>query len=174
MAKEHKRIALGFLFSWMAAAIYMTALAFLIPLAVIFLFPPDVFILPPNMGTLTLIAAGLVILSIIILMLRKKTIGDSLVSLATLTFTVGAIATVFVVFSKESIMNTLGFLGALKPAAEGYIAYWELFLPRAWTSIIAYFVLAFILWAIGNSRRRTQYQISWMQRMFGRRIKIFK
>lgn len=174
MAKERKKIALGFLLSWIAAVIYMTALAFLIPLIVVLLFPPDIFILPPNVGTLAFIAAGLVVLSIIILMLRKKTIGDSLVSLAMLTLIVGAIAAVFVIFGKENIMNMLGFLGALKPAAEGYIEYWELFIPRAWISIAAYFVLAIILWIIGNSRRRTQYQISWMQRMFGKRIKIFK
>lgn len=174
MAKERKKIALGFLLSWIAAVIYMTALAFLIPLAVVLLFPPDIFILPPNVSMWTFIAAGLVIISIIILMLHKKTIGDSLLALSVMTFTVGAIAAVFVIFGKTRIMSLLGFLGAFKPAAEGYIEYWELFIPRAWISIAAYFVLAVVLWVVGNSRRRTQYQISWMQRMFGRRIKIFK
>ena len=174
MTEEHNRVVVGFILSWIAAVIYMTALVFLVPLAVMLFYPPEVFILPPNVGKLTLLAAGVVVVSIIILMLHKKKIGDAFVSLGIMTFIVGLIATVFVIFGKESIMDTLNFLGALKPAAEGYIAYWELFIPRAWISIAAYFVLAAVLWVIGNSRRREQYRIGLMQRIFGRGVKIFK
>jgi hypothetical protein len=174
MAKERKKIALGFIFSWIAAVLYMTGLAFLMPFATLLIFPPTVFILPPKLWTLTFIAVGLVIISAIILVLQKKSMGDAFVSLSIMTFTVGAIAVFLVIFNKESIMDALNFMGTLKPAAEGYIAYWEFFLPKAWISIAGYFVLAVVLWAAGNRIRRQQYQVGWMQRMFGKRIKIFK
>lgn len=174
MIPKHNNHAQGIILSWISTILYMTGLAFLIPFATLLIFPPEVFILPPNLWTLTAIATALVIISAIILMLQKMTIGDALVSLSILTFIVGAIAVFFVIFNKQSIINALSFLGTLKPAAEGYIAYWEFFLPKAWISIAGYFLLAIALWVTGNSRRREVYKIGLMQRLFGRRARIIK
>jgi len=174
MAKQKKSLALAWILRWVAAVIYMTGLGFLIPLLILLLYPPQIFILPPNTGKLTLIASALVGISAIILMLQKKSIGDALVSLSILTFLIGIIATVFAFFGQENIISFLGFLGALKPAAEGYIAYWASFVPQVWISITGYIVIGLILWIIGNHIRREQHKISWIQKVFGKRVQIFK
>lgn len=174
MAKQKKSIALTWIIEWLAALIYITGLAFLIPFIILILFPPDVFILPPNLGALTLIAVGLVVISAVILMLQKKSMGDALVSLAIMTFIVGITATILALFGQENIISFLDFLGALKPLAEGYIAYWAFFVPKVWISIAGYFVLGVIMWITGNRIRREQHQISIIQRLFGKRTKIYK
>ncbi|MBD3304448.1 hypothetical protein GF343_04835 [Candidatus Woesearchaeota archaeon] len=174
MAKEKKSFVLTWILKWAAAVIYITGLAFIIPFIILILFPPEVFILPPNLGKLTLIATGLVAISAIILMLQKKSIGNALVSLSIMTFLVGIIATLLALFGQEDIISFLDFLGALKPLAEGYIAYWAFFVPKVWISIAGYFVLGIVMWVTGNRIRREQHQISIMQRLFGKRAKIFK
>ncbi len=174
MTQEKKRVVFEWLLGWIAAVIYITGLAFLVPFIILLLSPPDVFILPPNFITSTLIAVGLVLVSTVILMLQKKSIGDALVALAIMTFIVGIIAVGFAFFGQEKIISFLGFLGALKPVAEGYVAYWAYFVPRVWISIAGYFVLGIILWVTGNKIRREQHQVSIMQRVFGKKIRIFR
>ena len=171
---EKKRAVMAWIVGWIAAVIYITGLAFLVPLIILLLFPPDIFILPPNVVTLTLIATGFVIISAIILMMQKQSMGDALVALAIMTFIVGIIAAGFALFGQDKILSFLDFLGALKPVAEGYMAYWAFFVPKVWISIAGYFVLGIILWVTGNKIRREQHQIGLMQRVFGKRIRIFK
>ncbi|MBW3002175.1 hypothetical protein KY338_03390 [Candidatus Woesearchaeota archaeon] len=171
---EKKSAVIAWIIGWIVAVIYITGLAFLVPFAIILLFPPDVFILPPNLVKLTLISAGLVVASAVILMLQKKSMGDALASLAAMTFLVGIIAAILALFGQHKIMSFLGFLGTLKPVAEGYIAYWAFFVPKVWASIAGYFVLGIILWITGNRLRREQHKISWMQKIFGKRVQIFK
>jgi hypothetical protein len=174
MTKQKKSVILTWLLGWIAAVIYITGLAFLVPLIILILFPPEVFILPPNLATLTMTAAVLVGISAIILMLQKKSMGDALVALAIMTFLVGIVAAILALFGQDKIISFLDFLGALKPVAEGYIAYWAYFVPKVWISIAGYFVLGTLMWATGNRIRREQHQISIMQRLFGRKTKIYK
>ncbi|MBW3004525.1 hypothetical protein KY310_01725 [Candidatus Woesearchaeota archaeon] len=171
---EKKSVVLAWIVGWIAAAIYITGLAFLVPFVILLLFPPEVFILPPNLVTLTLIAVAFVIISAVILAMQKKSLGDSFVSLAIMTFLVCIIAALLALFGQDKILSFLDFLGALKPVAEGYVAYWAYFVPKVWISIAGYFVLGVILWVAGNRIRREQHQISLMQRVFGKKIKIFK
>ena len=174
MEQAKKSAVFSWIIGWIAALLYITGLAFLIPLIMLLLIPPDMFILPPNLITLTLIAAGLVLVSAVILALQKKSLGDAFVSLAAMNFLVGVIAVLFAWFGQAKILSFLGFFGTLKPAAEGYVEYWAYFVPNVWLSIAGYFVLGIILWIIGNRIRREQHQISWMQKIFGKRIKIFR
>ena len=155
---EKKSVVLAWIVGWIAAVIYITGLAFLIPFAILLLFPPEVFILPPNLVTLTLTALAFVIVSAAILALQKKSLGDSFVSLAIMTFLVCIVAAILALFGQEKILSFLGFLGALKPVAEGYIAYWAYFVPKVWISIAGYFVVGVILWIVGNKIRREQHQ----------------
>jgi len=171
---EKKSVVIAWIVGWIAAVIYITGLAFLVPLIILLLFPPEIFILPPNVVALTLISTGLVIISAVILMLQKKSMGDALVALSVMTFIVGIIAVGFAWFGQDKIVSFLDFLGTLKPVAEGYVIYWAFFVPRVWISIAGYFILGIILWVIGNRIRREQHQIGIMQRVFGKKIRIFR
>lgn len=164
----------GWTVQFIAAILYMTGLSFLMPFATLLLFPPEVFILPQHIWTITAITAGMVLLSAAILALQKKSLGDAFLSLSLMTFLVGAIAIILIIFGEDKIMGALNFLGALKPAAEGYMEYWKFFLPKAGISLAGYILLAALLFAAGNSIRKQQHKIGWMQRVFGKETKLFK
>ena len=173
MQKKESAI-ISYIIGWMAFLIYFTGMAFLVPLLAIIIFPPDIFILPPNLNKLTIFALFLVVASTIMLVKQKKSTGAALQYIAIMNFTIGIVAVVFVLIGKSNILSATHIFGHLKPAAEGYIEYWAYFLPRLWISITIYFILGIIAWMMGNSLKRKEHTLGIVHKVFGERAKIRK
>jgi len=150
MKKRAKKVLSITVIGWIACVMYITGLAFLVPLISIMIFPPDFFMTPTNLGGLTIIATALVVLSAVIIEKLRKSRGSTLLYLGHMSCIVGIIASILLFIGKKQIINTLSFLGKLEPIAEGYIAYWEYFVPKVWASVLIYFGLAIALWIIGS------------------------
>lgn len=175
MNQKKRRSLIGaWLLHWLAAVMYLTGIAFLIPLAVLMIFPPNVFILPQNAEFLTLLSLGLVVLGALIVITYKKSTGGGLQYLAYCTLIPAILAVIFILFGKQEIIALLGFLGKLKPLAEGYLEYWSYFVPHAWLSTAGYWIIAAILWTTGNRIKRRESTESWIQKIFGRKARIIR
>jgi len=159
---------------WISCVIYMTGLAFLVPLLSLIFFPPDFFMTPTNLGRLTLIAIALVIASAIIIKFYKKSMGDTMHYLSYMTLIVGVIATVFTVVGKQKLISATSALGQLEPLATVYIEYWAYFTPKVGLSIIIYLVIAATFWIIGMKIKKKEFTIGFVKKIYGGRARIFK
>ncbi|MBW2985881.1 hypothetical protein KY333_00775 [Candidatus Woesearchaeota archaeon] len=159
---------------WIACVLYMTGLAFLVPLISIILFPPDFFMTPPNLGVLTLVAVALVVISAVILTKCGKSLGTTLFYLGHMSFIVGIIAAIFLFIGKKQIISALSFLGKLEPVAAGYVAYWDYFVPKVWASIIIYFGVAIALWVIGARIKKREIVTGVVKNVYGGRARIVR
>lgn len=159
---------------WIACVIYMTGLAFLVPLLSLIFFPPNFFITPTNLGQWTLIAIALVVVSAIIIKIYKKSMGDTMHYLSYMTLIVGVIATIFTVVGKQRLIAATAALGQLEPVATGYIEYWAYFIPKVGLSIIIYLVIAAVFWIIGMQIKKKEFTIGFVRKIYGGRARIFK
>ena len=132
--------------------VYITGLTLLIPFVFLFVFPESMDVVSPALSqALVWAAVCMVVVSFVVTVRYRKSVGVALKSLGRVTFIPGLIGIVFSMFGRDIILL---YMAARIPAFEQVRELVELYLdnavPKVRVLTFGFFILGTVLWLLGD------------------------
>jgi hypothetical protein len=134
---------------------YVAGLVLLIPLVVVRMFPAEAHLVPAGTSPLLAwVAAGLVLLALVVQLGRSSSVGAALVGLGWLTFLPGAVGLIASLLGRDTLLDTLAGLLPQRPEARSLgELYLDTAVPRVRYLAVGFFVLGLLLLLAGSRLR---------------------
>jgi hypothetical protein len=134
------------------SVLYITGLTLLIPFVFLFVFPQEYDIVSPATSPVLIWSAMFMILvSIFVTVMYKKSLGAAFKSLGRVTFIPGFIGLIFSIFGRDVVLLYLaGTIPAFQKVQSLLTLYVDAAVPRVRYLTLGFFVLGVVLWLMGD------------------------
>ena len=139
--------------------VYITGLTLLIPSVFLFVFPSELNIVSPATSAVVVwCAVAFILLSIVVTVILRKSVGAALKALGRVTFIPGLIGLVFSLIGRDVVLLYLaGTVPNFPVVRETLTLLIEQAVPHVRYLTVGYFVLGLVLWLVGDKMQRDSH-----------------